>query len=126
MDSTYFKRISDELCLFIHFEISRDRSSYTVWVYPSSPKLNPPELSRFPEQHGNPLGSKSFLNAKLGVGHGASTFSCGTKDLLKMTLSRHVLPAIERHAVTFLDQFKSLPDLVPFLEYPQWASALSA
>lgn len=126
MGPTYVKKVSDALYVFIHFEVSRDRATYTIWAYPSTPKLNPPDQPDFPAQHGNPLGNKSFLNAKLGVGNGASSFSCKTEEVLQMTLSKYALPAIEKHAIPFLEKFHELPDLLPFLEHPQWASAITS
>ena len=123
--ATYHKRISDELYHFIEFVVSKDRTTYTIWVYPSSPRLNPPEWTNFPEQKGNPLGYKAFLNAKLGIGNGASRFSCRTKEALVESLSNHALLAVELHAITFLEQFQTLPDIVPLLEYAEWANELS-
>ena len=126
MGPTYVKKVSDGLYVFIHFEVSRDKTTYTVWAYPSSPKLNTTDQQDFPAKHGNPLGNKSFLNAKLGVGKGASSFSCKTKNILQKTLSEHALPAIEQHAIPFLQQFHALPDILPFLENSQWASFITS
>ena len=123
--ATYHKRISDELYHFILFVVSKDRTTYTIWAYPSTPRLNPPEWTNFPEQNGNPLGYKAFLNAKSGIGNGASRFSCRTKEALVESLSNHALPAVEQHAITFLEQFQTLLDIVPFLECSEWAKELS-
>jgi hypothetical protein len=123
--ATYYQIVNDDLCHFIMFNlIGRSRTQFDVYVFPSSRRFGDAMWARFPDSVGIISGRKAGLNAKLGVGHGASRFSCVTVSAITSAVTIAVLPALEQFAFSYLAQFKQLNDLVPILEYPQWASLI--
>lgn len=121
---TFHRQVQDDLFHFIHFSQRSSGIEFEVWVSPGTPLLGPEQWARFPDFVGVPTGQAAGLNAKLGVGGGASRFPCRDSKVLDVALSRAAVPALQIHARPCLANFQSLKDLVPALEHPQWASLL--
>jgi hypothetical protein len=121
---SFRRQVAPELFHFIVFDIKKNRTEYEVQVFPATPRLGPEQWTSFPNFVGIPTGTRAGLNAKHGVGGGASRFPCKDEMVLESVLQRVVLPAIEKHAPTYLAAFCTLQDLIPVLESPQWAALL--
>lgn len=121
---TFHRKVHDELFHFIHFSQLSSGIEFEVWIFPGTPLLGSEQWARFPDFVGVPTGRAAGLNAKVGVGGGASRFPCRDSKVLDVALSRAAVPALQTHACPYLDHFQSLKDLVPVLEHPQWASLL--
>ena len=122
--ATYFRRVDEDLSHFIMFDLFAYRTVFDVKVFPSSRRLFPETWVGLADSVGIPSGNKSGLNAKLGVGHGGSEFSYRSTQALEAGVRNAVLPALEFHALPYLDQFRCVEDIVPILEHPQWAARL--
>lgn len=123
--STFYREVNHELFHFIHFELRANQQEFEVWIFPGTPRLGTDQWAGFPDAVGVPTGRAAGLNAKVGVGGGASRFPCKDQRILEGAMSRVVLPAMEAHAETYLKQFTSVADIVPVLEHQQWAKLLS-
>lgn len=121
---TFRRKISDELFHFIAFDLKAQGSVFEVQVFPATPKLGTEQWASFPDFVGIPTGRTAGLNAKLGVGAGASRFPCKDARSLEFVLARVVLPALTAYAPLYLENFHTVEDIIPFLEYPQWAALL--
>lgn len=122
--ATWFKKINEELYWFVAFDLFVGKKAFDIKVFPGTPLLGADQWKDFPNQVGVPSGAGAELNAKLGVGHGGSTFSYANEAALKASVASAVLPALESYAIPYLSDFKTAKDIVPILEHPQWASLL--
>jgi hypothetical protein len=123
--ATWFKRINDDLYWFVAFDLFAGRKVFDIKVFPGSPSFGADQWKDFPNQVGVPSGGGAGLNAKLGVGHGASKFSYANEVALKAAVLSAVLPALESYAIPYLSSFKTAKDILPILEHPQWAALLT-
>jgi hypothetical protein len=121
---TFHRQVRDDLFHFIHFSQRSSGLEFEVWVFPGTPLLGSEQWVRFPDFVGVPTGQAAGLNAKLGVGGGASRFPCRDSKVLEVALSRAAVPALQTHARPYLANFQSPKDLVPVLEHAQWARLL--
>ena len=121
---TFRRQVDADLFHFIVFDIRRNGLEFEVMVFPGTPRLGPDQWASFPDFVGVPTGHAAGLNARLGVGAGASRFSCKDPTSLHAALSHAVLPALEIHARAYLARFTSVADIIPVLEHPQWAELL--
>ena len=122
--ATYHRKVSEELFHVIGIDLFRNRRTFDVYVCPCSPRFG--SWANFPD--GLPIvsGNKGRLHVTLGVGQGASRFSCVSELALEAAINKALLPSIEKFAVPYLEQFKCLADIAPILEHAQWASLLEA
>jgi hypothetical protein len=121
---TFRKQVEDELYHFISFDIKTNGQEFEVMVFPGTPRLGKEQWVNFPDFVGIPTGRAAGLNAKLGVGAGASRFPCKDIRLLETAMARAVLPALEMHALAYLCRFATVADIIPALDHPQWAEML--
>ena len=121
---TYYRKINEELFHFISFDIKRNNKEFEVHVFPGTPRLGQEQWKEFPDFIGIPTGRAAGLNAKSGIGEGASKFSCKSEQVLESVLLKIVIPALEYYANDYLSKFTTLSDIIPVLEHQQWASLL--
>lgn len=121
---TWYRNVCNELSHFVMFDIFQHKKAFDIKVFPSTSRFGNTYWEDFPNKVGIPSGSKAGLNAKLGVGHGASIFGCVNEVALTAAIQSAVLPALENFAIPYLSQFQAVGDIEPILEHPQWAALL--
>jgi len=121
---SFRRQVSDDLFHFIVFDIKKNRQEFEVQVFPATPKLGKDQWAGFPNFVGIPTGTEAGLNAKSGVGGGASRFSCRDAASLQTVVSRVVIPALETHVRSYFSSIQTIADIIPVLEHAHLAELL--
>ncbi len=121
---SFRRQAGEDLFHFIVFDLKSNGQHFEIHVFPATPRLGKEQWVSFPNFVGMPTGSRAGLNAKSGVGGGASRFPCKDAAALQTSVTRVVLPTLELHVRSYFANFRTVEDIIPVLEYPQWAELL--
>ena len=90
---------------------------YDVKVFPCCESLEPLFTKDFPDELGVPTDSFCYLSSK-GVGHSQEQFNCKSEENFRNRYQRTVGPLLVQFAVPYLDQIRSLEEMVPVIRSP--------
>lgn len=116
---TFYRQHSDEVFHFVLPDLGTRGTWFDVKVFPASPLLDPLFKEQFPDDVGIPTDSFSYLSER-GVGLDQEKFNCKTEENLRRRFESSVRPALEKLAIPYLDQFRSIDDIVSVLRSPMF------
>ena len=116
--SRFYRKYSDDVYHLIVPSQRTRRTQYEVRVFATSPRIEADFDSIFPDDLGIPSENYSFLNPYDGVGPSQELYWCRTEEGFVRNFRQKVEPLLIAKAIPFLDNFKSLRDLIPFLNGP--------
>ena len=113
-DGIIYRRPSPMVFQFIVPTLMNSRERYKIFVYPSSPIVDPIIEEQITREMSIPTDVRSQLNEH-GVSAATDTFGCRDEAQFNFSFERRVKRLLIEKAVPFLDQFTSVESIVPFL-----------
>lgn len=115
---TFTRRIGDEVVHVIMPDPGTRCAWYDIHVFPTSPRFHDDFFDRFPDSLGNTLDVWGKLSESAGVGMDQQQFNCKYDTNMRERFDKTVAGLLLNTAIPFLDQFKTIDDILPHLRGP--------
>lgn len=116
--ATFYRELPSGVVHVIAPDRYQFKPAYDVWVFPSHPLLCE-SLERFQTNFpdATPIVTKlNKLHAGSGIASFGTNFGCQTEPQQLATIRKGLLPALLKHAIPYLDQFREVNDIIPFID----------
>ena len=114
--ATFWRKIPDDIYHIIMPSLNKGGIDFSVFVFPTSPIVQPRFEDKFPDDLG--VVTHSFLNEKTGIGPNATNFWCKYPDILDRQFEKRVRRLLIDKAIPYLDRFFSLASMVSDIRNP--------
>jgi hypothetical protein len=116
---TFHRKVSDEVYHVVYPGLGTHGTKYDVYVFPTSPALDPLFDQKFPDSLGIPTDSWSYLSVR-GVGLDQEWFNCKSEENLRQRFDSTVKPLLLTKAIPYLDQIRTVQDMLPLIKHPSF------
>lgn len=116
--STFWRELDGDVFHFILADPMRSFQVYDIKVFFSSPHIDPQFAANFPDSLGIPTDTWCELKAGSGVTHGGSRFPCKDEATFVKGFEHAVKRALLEIAVPYLDQVKTVDQMLALARHP--------
>lgn len=106
-----FHRSYDNISHVIMPQLGSRGVWFDILVFVASPQIHHRFFTDFPNYVHDTSGGRCYLHPDTGVGFDQMTYRCRTQEGFIRNFRNLAQPALERHALPYLEQFRSVEDL---------------
>jgi len=117
MHCTFYRQVSDDIYHFVMPDLGTRGMWFDVKIFPSSPRIDPGFVARFPDALGLPTDIYSYLNKWTGIGSEQQSFNCESAQQLREVFEAEVKPLLVSKGLPYLDRIKSVADMLPLIRH---------
>lgn len=112
---TFYKTI-ENVCLVIKPVLNRDGTFFRIYIYATSPLIDPRFEENFPDFLGIPMDVCSYLHPRRGVSFREHRYRCRTEEGFVKNFNKDAKLALIEKAIPYLRQINAIQDMIPLIK----------